>query len=35
MFDGEFGADDLQKNADQWGVHQVGEYQGARLYQLP
>ena len=35
MFDGEFGADDLQKNADLWGVHQVAEYQGARLYQLP
>jgi hypothetical protein len=35
MFDGEFGADDLQKNAEQWGVRQVAEYQGARLYQLP
>jgi hypothetical protein len=35
MFDGEFGADDLQKNADLWGVRQVAEYQGARLYQLP
>ena len=35
MFDGEFGADDVQMKADQWGVHQVAEYQGARLYQLP
>ncbi len=35
MFDGEFGADDLQKNAGLWGVRQVAEYQGARLYQLP
>ncbi|MBZ5620642.1 MAG: glycosyltransferase family 39 protein [Acidobacteriia bacterium] len=35
MFDGEFGADDLQRNAALWGVRQVAEYQGARLYQLP
>jgi hypothetical protein len=38
MFDGtddDFGAADLQKNADLWGVRQVAEYQGARLYQLP
>jgi len=35
MFDGEFGADDLQKNAGRWGVRQVAECQGARLYQLP
>jgi hypothetical protein len=35
MFDGEFGADDLQKNAPLWGVRQVAEYRGARLYQLP
>jgi hypothetical protein len=35
MFDGEFGADDLQRNIAAWGVRQVGEYKGARLYQLP
>jgi hypothetical protein len=38
MFDGiddAFGAGDLQKNAELWGVRQVAEYQGARLYQLP
>ncbi|HLK67215.1 MAG TPA: glycosyltransferase family 39 protein [Bryobacteraceae bacterium] len=35
MFDGEFGADDFQKNAALWGVLQVAEQQGARLYQLP
>jgi hypothetical protein len=34
IFDGEFGADDLQKNAELWGIRQVGEEQGARLYQL-
>ncbi|HTQ54327.1 MAG TPA: glycosyltransferase family 39 protein [Bryobacteraceae bacterium] len=33
VMDGEFGADDL-KTAD-WGIRQVGEYKGARLYQLP
>jgi hypothetical protein len=35
MFDGEMGAGDLQLNAQLWGIHQVGEYKGARLYQLP
>ena len=35
VFDGEFGADDLQRNAGLWGIRQVGEYRGARLYQLP
>jgi hypothetical protein len=35
MFDGEFGADDLQRHIAAWGVRQVGEYKGARLYQLP
>ena len=35
VFDGEFGADDLGRNAGQWGIRQVGEYRGARLYQLP
>jgi hypothetical protein len=35
VFDGEFGADDLGRNAGLWGIRQVGEYKGARLYQLP
>jgi hypothetical protein len=35
MFDGEMGAGDLRLNAQLWGIHQVGEYKGARLYQLP
>jgi len=35
VFDGEFGADDLARNAGLWGVQQVGEYKGARLYRLP
>ena len=34
-FDGEYGADDLQRNAGLWGIRQVGEYRGARLYWLP
>ncbi len=34
-FDGEFGAEDLARNAGEWGIRQVGEYKGARLYQLP
>ena len=35
VFDGEFGTDDLRGNAGLWGIRQVGEYKGARLYQLP
>jgi hypothetical protein len=35
VFDGEFGADDLRRNAGLWGISQVGEYRGARLYRLP
>jgi hypothetical protein len=35
VFDGEFGADDLGRNAGAWGIRQAGEYKGARLYQLP
>jgi hypothetical protein len=35
VIDGEFGADDLRDNAGLWGIRQVGEYKGARLYQLP
>jgi hypothetical protein len=34
-FDGQFGADDLHDRAAEWGVRQVAEYKGARLYQLP
>ena len=34
-FDGEFGAGDLARNAAQWNIRPVGEYKGARLYQLP
>ena len=34
-FDGDLGSDDLHENADIYGIRQVGEYQGARLYQLP
>jgi hypothetical protein len=35
LFDGEFGADDVRRNVAAWGVRDVGEYKGARLYQLP
>jgi hypothetical protein len=35
VFDGEFGADDLRGNSELWGIRQVGEYKGARLYRLP
>ena len=35
LFDGEFGAADLRTHADLWGIRQVSEDQGARLYQLP
>jgi len=34
-FDGEYGSGDLQRNAGLWGIRQVGEYKGARLYRLP
>jgi len=34
LFDDEFGAGDFQANQDLWGIRQVGETQGARLYQL-
>jgi hypothetical protein len=34
-FDGQFGADDLRDRAAEWGIRQVTEYKGARLYQLP
>jgi hypothetical protein len=35
VFDGQFGADDLRDRASDWGVTQVTEYKGARLYRLP
>jgi len=35
LFDVDFGADDPRRNAEQWGVRQVGASKGARLYQLP
>jgi hypothetical protein len=35
LFDGEWGADDFRSNQDLWGIRQIGEAEGARLYQLP
>jgi hypothetical protein len=35
VFDTDNGADDLRLNADLWGMRVVGDYIGARLYQLP
>lgn len=35
FFEDDMGADDLYGNADLYGIRQVGEYKGARLYQLP
>jgi 4-amino-4-deoxy-L-arabinose transferase-like glycosyltransferase len=35
VMDGEFGADDLRARAGEWGIREVGEYKGARVYQLP
>jgi hypothetical protein len=35
LFDKDLGADDLRRNTEQWRIRQVGEYKGARLYQLP
>jgi hypothetical protein len=35
IFDSDLGADDLRRNAGLWGIRQVGESKGARLYQLP
>jgi hypothetical protein len=34
-FEGDMGAGDLRGNAALYGIRQVGEYQAARLYQLP
>ena len=33
--DGQFGADDFRDRSADWGIRQVIEYKGARLYQLP
>jgi len=35
VFDTDNGASDLRLNADLWGMRAVGDYKGARLYQLP
>jgi hypothetical protein len=35
LFAKDLGADDVRRNIEQWRVRQVGEYKGARLYQLP
>jgi hypothetical protein len=35
LFDDNTGADDVRRNAEQWGVRLVGTAKGARLYQLP
>jgi hypothetical protein len=35
VMDGEFGADDLRLQADAWGIREIGEYKGARVYRLP
>ncbi len=35
VFDTDNGAEDLRLNADLWGILAVGDYKGARLYQLP
>jgi hypothetical protein len=35
MFDRDKGADDLHRNALRWGITEMGESKGARLYQLP
>jgi hypothetical protein len=34
-FDGQFGAADLRDRAAEWGIREITEYKGARLYQLP
>ncbi len=34
VFDRDEGADDLRLNTDIWGLRAVGEYRGARLYQI-
>jgi hypothetical protein len=34
-FDGEIGADDLRRNAAEWGIHEIGKLGRAHLYALP
>ncbi|HXA49490.1 MAG TPA: hypothetical protein VNV86_04260 [Candidatus Acidoferrum sp.] len=34
LFDGQVGADDFRQNADLWNAAPVGDYKGARLYEL-
>lgn len=34
-FDGHYGSDDLRARATEWGIREITEYKGARLYQLP
>jgi hypothetical protein len=34
LFDGQVGADDFRANADLWNAAPMGEYKGARLYEL-
>jgi hypothetical protein len=34
LFEGQVGADDFRQNADLWNAAPVGEYKGARLYEL-
>lgn len=34
-FDGQFGADDLNARQSEWGIQQITEHKGARLYRLP
>ena len=35
IMDGEYGADVLRQNLTDWSMQEVGNYKGARLYQLP
>jgi hypothetical protein len=35
VFDSDVGAGDLRRNPDLWGMRLVGQYEQARLYQLP
>ena len=35
VFDDEFGADEFRSNQDLWGIRQIGQASGGRLYELP
>jgi hypothetical protein len=35
IFDDEFGAADFRSNQDLWGIREIGQAEGGRLYQLP